>query len=144
MIGQPAHGAVFDVKLQALGVHLGKGVGVFEDGGNDGICFIVRYVVRGDDDRLDGDGYRILVDAFVGAGRDDALGINAGDLLQLGNVLVVQVDEIGAFGGAKVGYGGGRERRPTTNAASILPSLSDSAESPKLRYCGLMSSRVIS
>ena len=107
MVGQAAGGGVLHVQLSALGVHLGDGVDVLEDGGDDGISLVLGHVLVGDDGGLHAHGGDVLVDALIGAGGDDALGVGAGDLLQLGDVLLVQADQVAALGGGQVDHGGG-------------------------------------
>ena len=130
MIGQAAGGGVLQVQLSALGMGLGDGVGVLEDGGDDGVGLVLSHVLVGNDGGLDAHGHDVLVDALIGAGGDQGLGVGAGDADQLLDVLVVQGDQIAALGGGQVDHGGGGSA--TTNAASILPSFRLSAESPKL------------
>ncbi len=58
-------------------------------------------------------------------------------------MLVVHGAQVGGLGGGQVGDGGGGAPA-TMNAASILLSFRESAESAKDWYTGLMSSRVMS
>ena len=107
MIRQTALGSISQIQFSALGMSLGDGSSVFKDGGNDGVRLFFGNFAVGNDGSLDGDGGDIFIDALIGAGGDDGLGIGGIDRLHLGNGFVVQADQISALGGAQIGYSRG-------------------------------------
>ena len=99
-------GTELQAQLAILGMAADQISGVVKDIGGQGIDGILGHIVAGQDHSGHGHGGHILVQTVHILG-DHGLGVVIGGLQQLGDMLVVQADQMHVLGGGQIGDSSG-------------------------------------